>query len=179
MAENGSVLLSAWTTFYITTGSSSAALTGLMFVVITLVRRATSAQDGVAGLAAFSTPTVLHFGSALLVSLILTAPWHSLVPPAIILGLVGLYGVLYGMRVAYLTRRLTAYTADREDWIWYMVLPVLSYAALLAGAAFLVSSPERALFAIAGGVVLLVFIGLRNAWDVVTYLAVVRADDPE
>ena len=113
-------------------GSSAAALTGLMFVVITLVRgeERASAHDGIA---TFSTPTVMHFCAALFVSAILCAPWPSLVYVAVIVGLVGCYGILYLARVALRAKRLTKYTADLEDWMWYTVLPLLAYGALSRG----------------------------------------------
>src|ERR1700736_2928532 len=96
MTESASSVLAPWSNFYIMTGSAAGGLTGLMFVVITLLTGAehlpTIRRDG---LSTFSTPTVVHFGAALLVSAILSAPWHSLVPPAALLGIAGLYGVVY------------------------------------------------------------------------------------
>jgi hypothetical protein len=157
-------------------GSSAAALTGLMFVVISLItglERAEipSTQDGIA---TFSTPTVMHFAAALLLCAILLAPWGSLAHPAIVAALIGLAGVAYILRVMQRTVRLRVYRADVEDWIWYNILPFVAYGAIAAGAIALAAVPGRALFIIAGGIVLLLFIGIRNAWDVVTYLAVPR-----
>jgi len=159
------------------TGSSAAALTGLMFVVITLVTRMERAQRTHNGIATFSTPTVMHFGSALLISAILSAPWHSLVHAGTLLGLIGLYAVAYVVRVTLRTRRLTVYRADFEDWVWYTILPFVAYGAIFAGAIVLPAFPAKALFALAGGVVMLIFIGIRNAWDIVTFLAV-RYEEP-
>jgi|SRR5271166_2903414 len=170
MAESTSSILAAWSSFYIMTGSSAAGLTGLMFVVITLVtgvERLRSAKDGIG---TFSTPTVVHFGSALLASVILSAPWRSLIHPAALLGFGGLYGVVYVLRGMYRMKRMAVYRADLEDWVWYTILPLLAYGAILAGAIMLPAIPVNALFAIAGGVVLLIFVGIRNAWDIVTYI---------
>ncbi len=172
MAETASSILTAWSSFYFMTGSSAAALTGLMFVVISLVtgkERAAGADDGIA---AFSTPTVMHFAAALLVSTVLIAPWRSLIYAGVAAALIGLYGVVYILRVMYRTRRLTVYTADLEDWAWYTILPFVAYGAIAAGAIALVTVPVHALFILAGGVVLLIFIGIRNAWDIVTYIAI-------
>jgi len=58
------------------------------------------------GVATFSTATVVHFCVALLVSAILSAPWRSLVHAAALLGLTGLYGVVYVSRVMLRTQRL-------------------------------------------------------------------------
>lgn len=154
------------------TGSSAAALTGLMFVVITLLTgRERTTETAIAGIAAFSTPTVMHFASSLLVSAVLTAPWHSLVPAGAAVALIGLAGVGYILRVAHRTWRLTMYRADLEDWVWYSVLPFISYGGIAAGAIILAAVPARAFFLVAGGVLLLLFTGIRNAWDVVTYIA--------
>jgi hypothetical protein len=165
-------ILAAWGNFYVMAGSSAAALTGLMFVVISLVhgREGPRSQDGIS---TFSTPTVMHFSAALLVSAVLVAPWQRLLYPGITVALAGLYGLVYILRIALRTKRLSLYTADLEDWIWYIVLPFVAYGALFGGAiVFTAALPDKADFAIAGGVVLLIFIGIRNAWDVVTFLAI-------
>jgi hypothetical protein len=174
MAEPASSFLTAWSNFYVMTGSAAAGLTGLMFVVITLVTRAERAEDTHAGISAFSTPTVMHFAAALLISAVLIAPWRSLVHPGVVVALIGLYGVVYILRVMHRTRRLTLYTADLEDWTWYTILPFVAYGAISAGAIALAAAPVQALFILAGGVVLLIFISIRNAWDIVTYIAIVR-----
>src|SRR5271165_7204122 len=108
MAETVSSVLTPWSNFYVMTGSASAALTGLMFVVITLVT-GVRLQRNPEGLLTFSTPTVVHFGAALLVSAILSAPWHSLLHPAAVLGLAGLFGIAYVLRLMHRTRRLSVY----------------------------------------------------------------------
>ncbi len=171
MPESASSVLTDWASFYIMTGSSAAALTGLMFVVITLVAGVERSQQTPDGISAFSTPTVAHFCTAFLTSAILSAPWHSRVPPATLLGIVGLYGIAYVLRVTFLTRQLTTYVPDIEDWAWFNALPLIAYGAIFAGAIALLHLPTDGLFAIGGGVVLLILIGIRNAWDVVTFLA--------
>jgi hypothetical protein len=178
MTETASSVLTPWSSFYIMTGSAAASLTGLMFVVITLVTGTERLQKNPDGISTFSTPTVAHFGSALLVSAILSVPWRSLVHPATLLGLIGLFGVVYVLRLMYRTRRLTMYSADLEDWAWYTILPLLAYGAILAGAIVLPANPVVALFVLAAGVVLLIFIGIRNAWDIVTFIAIGGPDKP-
>src|SRR5262249_3010993 len=89
-------LLTTWQNFYVIIGSAAATLTGLTFVVITLtagVRMRTSSQSE--GVAAFSTPTVVHFSAALLIAAILSAPWQVLWNVSLLLGLCGLGWVTY------------------------------------------------------------------------------------
>ena len=173
MTESAAPLLASWSAFFATMCTSDAALIGLMFVVITLVsgmERKTPTRDG---LSAYSTPTVMHFCSALFVSAVLIAPWHSLIGADVTIGLAALYGVVYSLRVVALARRTSgSYVPDLEDWTWYTILPLVAYFAILGGAIALARSSAPALYAVAGGVLLLTFIGIRNAWDVVTYLAI-------
>jgi hypothetical protein len=167
--------LAAWNGFYVMLGSAAAALTGLMFVVITLVtdrKRGTSE----AGISTFSTPTVVHFSCALFTAASMTAPFPSFVPIAIVLGCAGAAGLVYQTRVAVLTSRLQAYRPDTEDIVWHLALPILAYAALVCGAIALPIAPSRALFAPAASAILFIFIGIHNAWDVVTFIAI---DDDE
>jgi hypothetical protein len=165
--------LAAWQNFYVIIGSSAAALTGLMFVVITLIAgvqaRVSSQSDGIA---AFSTPNVVHFCAALLVAAILSAPWQALWPAGLLLGLSGLGGVSYVIIVLRRVRRQTDYQPVLEDWLWHTLLPLVSYTALLVAAIVLPGDPTPALFVIAAGTVLLLFIGIHNAWDTVTYFVV-------
>jgi hypothetical protein len=177
MAYDASALLTAWSTFFAMTGTSAATLTGLMFVVVTLVSREQRQQSGDAG-ATFSTPTVVHFGAALLVSALLIAPWHSLWGPTILLGITGIYGTFHMVRATRKAKRLTSYSPDTEDWIWYSILPSVGYLTLLGGAIALPASPSAAMFVLAAAVVMLISIGIRNSWDVVTYITVGSGAEP-
>ncbi len=161
--------LTAWENFYVIIGGAAAALTGLMFVVITLVAGLRSRSTD--GVSAFSTPTVVHFAVALLIAALLSAPWTALAQIAVALGLVSIGGLIY---VGIVTRRLlrvAAYRPVLEDWLGHAIAPFVAYAALLVAAILLPSNATPALFLVAAVTVLLVFDGIHNAWDIVTYLA--------
>jgi len=68
-------------------------------------------------------------------------------------------------------RRQTDYEPVLEDWLWHIVFPLVSYTTLLVAAIVLPGYPAPALFVIAAATVLLLFIGIHNAWDNVTYIA--------
>ena len=59
-----------------------------------------------------------------------------------------------------------------EDWLWHIVFPFLAYGALLGAAIGLRRDATAALFAIGGTALLLLFVGIHNSWDTVTYIAV-------
>jgi hypothetical protein len=171
-------LLTPWANFYVMIGSSAAALTGLVFIVITLTTRTErpGARDGVP---TFTTPTVVHFCAALLIAAVVVAPWHTLTWPAVMVGLAGLAGTIYVARTILRGLRLGgAYEPDLEDWIWYTVLPLLAYCVLFLGGIALAVVPAPALFIVASSALLLIFIGIHNAWDLVTYLAIVVRNEP-
>ena len=167
--------LAGWETFYVIVGSSAAALTGLMFVVITLI--ADSERPRSARLvAAFGTPTVVHFCVALVIAAILTAPWRTLANVAVAVGMTGASGLVYTLMVMHRARRQTDYKPVLEDWLFHSVFPFVAYTAVVIAAVALRAYPERALFAVAAAVLALVLIGIHNAWDTVTYVAVTEPE---
>jgi hypothetical protein len=165
--------LAAWATFYVIVGTAAAVLTGLIFVVITLIVQ-TRLPVNTGGIAAYTTPTVVSFGVALFLAALLSAPWTTLIPPALVLGLCGLAGTLYSATVVQRQRRVEGYTPVLEDWVWYGASPLVAYLALVAAAPLLPVSPEPTLLLIGAAMALLLFNGIRNAWDIVTYIVVER-----
>jgi hypothetical protein len=159
-----------WENFYVIIGSSAAALTGLQFVVITLGAERKALGDG-AVTRAFATPTVVHFCAVLLVSAILSAPWPVVSGAAVSLGGCGVAGMIYVVIVIFTTRRQTDYRPVLEDWLFHAVFPLIAYSALLVAAATLLTYFTPSLFAIASASLLLLFAGIHNAWDAVTYIA--------
>lgn len=175
---DASAAFAAWQNFYIIVGSSAGALTGLQFVVMALVaevRPLSTAHE----VNTFGTPNVVHFGATLLVSAILAAPWQRLGSAGVALGSCGALGCAYGLIVFQRARRTTTYRPDFEDWLWFVLLPLIAYVDLLIAALVLQRSPGPALFAISGAALVLLFVGIRNAWDSVTYIALNRREDAQ
>jgi hypothetical protein len=166
--------LAGWTNFYVIVGSSAGALIGLQFVVMALVsempRTPGQAQAG----HAFATPTIVHFGTVLLLSAALSAPWHGIGAAAVFWGLLALGGVAYALIVARRLRVQTAYQPVFEDWLFHALLPFAAYATLASSACVVRAFPTEALFGVAAAALLLLFIGIHNAWDAVTYHVFVK-----
>jgi hypothetical protein len=123
--------LNGWENFYVIVGSAAGALIGLQFVVVTLIADKPALRTVEAG-AAFATPTIVHFGVVLLLSALVSVPWHGIGTVSIVWGLVGLIGIVYAVVVA-------------------------------------LSHTREALFGVAAATLLLLFIGIHNAWDGVVY----------
>jgi hypothetical protein len=162
-------LLSGWTNFYVIVGSSAGALTGLQFVVMTLMAES-ELPSNMRDVRAFGTPTVIHFCTALLVSAIMAAPWHVLPGVGFCLVACGMAGLAYAISIIGHARK-ASYTPDTGDWIWYAVLPLAAHLVLLAAAMSLWWNSLISLFVIAAVTLLFLFLGIHNAWDTVTYIA--------
>ena len=163
--------LAAWESFYVIIGSSAAALTGLQFVVMALIADS-DRQRSMREVDAFGTPTIVHFCVTLIISGILSAPWPGLRGPRLTLLSCGLFGVIYVLRVFSRARHVTGYQPVFEDWLFHVILPGISYAVLLGSAIVLVGRTTLALFLTGTTSLLLIMIGIHNAWDTVTYIAV-------
>jgi len=160
--------LAEWESFYVIVGGGAAALIGLQFVVLTLIAEKPMLGAPEAG-AAFATPTIVHFSSVLLLAAFIRMPWHTIAPAAGLWGLAGLAGAVYVLFVARRMRVQTAYSPELEDWLFHLVLPFAAYAALAISAWAASSHMREALFGVGGAAVALLFIGIHNAWDAVSY----------
>jgi len=170
-------LLANWQNFYVIVGSSAGALTGLQFVVLTLIAQS-RATASLREIRAFGTPTVVHFCTALLISALVTAPWPSLTAFAVSLGVCGLIGVPYAIGIFWHARKAT-YNPDFGDWIWYATLPLIAEIILVAAALWLWWNHGWALYLVAADALLFLLLGIHNSWDTVTYIIIQNTDRPK
>jgi len=87
---------------------------------------------------------------------------------------------VYAVLVARRLRVQNIYQPVFEDWLFHVLLPFAAYA-ILAGSAFVAHSHSRpAQFFVGASTLLLLFVGIHNAWDAVTYhVFVKRAEHQE
>jgi hypothetical protein len=169
-------LLADWGNFYVITGSSAAALTGLTFVVIALV--ANTGRVYIAALRAFVTPTIVHFCTVLALAAFLSVPHQSLISLSLGFGVAGVAGLIYGAVIAASMRRsVGTYIPVREDWLWHAILPTVVYG-LLLGMAFLIRrATDEGLYGVAAISMFLLYIGIHNAWDVAVSVSLRKQQD--
>jgi hypothetical protein len=160
--------LTGWENFYVIVGSSAGALIGLQFVVITLIAERPGLRMAEAS-AAFATPSVVHFGVVLFLSALVSVPWNGIGIVKVLWGFVGIGGLVYTIIVARRMRAQTVYQPVIEDWIFHILLPLMAYT-VLAVSAFMASAyTSEILFGVGAAALLLLLIGIHNAWDAVTY----------
>ena len=169
-------LLRGWESYYVIVGSSAGALTGLQFVVMSLITEAGVARGSGQTLSAFASPNIVHFSLALLVSALFSAPWTGLGPPGVAVALVGAGGLIYSIHVLRLAMRQRDYKPVLEDWVWHCGLPILAYAGMVHAGFRLIRAHEvDTLYVVAAATLILVFVGIHNAWDTVTYVIAQRS----
>jgi hypothetical protein len=165
--------IDGWENFYVIIGSSAAALTGLMFVVITLTAEMrTGQEDSGSAMDAFGSPTVLHFCFVLLVAAIVSTPRHTVTSLALSLFIPGLAGLVYTIVVVARMRRQTAYVPVMEDWIWHCVLPIAAYVSITVSTVVFWYRPGVMLYVVGASALLLLYVGIHNAWDAATWMAI-------
>ena len=171
--------IAGWESFYVILGSSAAALTGLMFVVIALAGdRKERVHASVATVRAFGTPIVVHFGAVLLIAALLTAPIHTRTTLSLALAACAVAGLVFVRWVSIQARKQQEYQPVDEDWEWHVLLPAVAYGALLLSAVGLWWRPVVALTLVGAASLFLLYIGIRNAWDSAVYISVGQSRTP-
>jgi hypothetical protein len=165
--------LKEWENFYVIVGSAAGALIGLQFVVMTLIAERPPARAAEAG-AAFATPTIVHFTVALLVSALVSAPWQSVTAFTVVCAAVGIGGVIYLWSVLRSMKVQTAYKPEFEDWLFHSLLPLVGYALFIVSAFIASAHLRAALFSFAAAALVLLLVGIHNAWDAVSYHVLVQ-----
>jgi len=156
--------LADWRDFYVMIGTASGALVGATFIVATLT---SSVKERGLGLRGFITPTTVHLGSVLVGSAILCVPTLTRESLALLLGAGGAAGVIYGFVVATRIWHMNLDLADRSA---YVVLPIVAYGSIAGAAGIMQLSADATLDILGVALVALLVIGMRNAWDMTTFM---------
>ena len=85
----------------------------------------------------------------------------------------------YAVVVARCMRAQTVYQPEFEDWLFHVLLPMAAYVTLAVSAIETRSYLREALFGVAAAALLLLFIGIHNAWDAVTYHVFVKKQETQ
>jgi len=159
-----------WQTFYTLTGSAAATLLALMFVVISLGMASLGPNMSGEGVRAFVTPTVVYFAAVLMLAALMIMPVMTPLLLGGLLGLGGLGGIGYivVIRVDGIWRRSKL---PWDDWYWHVALPVVVDGLLIAAGLCLWLGWSPGMICAALADLLLLMIGIRNAWDLAIWMA--------
>jgi len=161
--------LEAWHDFYVLVGTAGVTLTGLLFVVMTL-RPRVAAEDRPTGVRAFITPNIVYFTTALVVSTVFLVP----ALPVMLIGAFLSVGSAASLGYLAYTRAHQRWRQSKLpllDWIWFVGMPISAFVVLLiSGIGFLLQA-SLAMHGVAVALILLLVIGIRNAWDLVIWIS--------
>jgi hypothetical protein len=164
------MMFRGWENFYALIGSAAGALIGIMFLVATLTAGRDPTQVS-RGARVYITPIVFHFAAVLVVSVVAEIPNLSIVAADIVLGMVAAAGFLYA---AVTTVRIFSPGwrdgPDMWDKCFYGLFPVLTYLTLVGTTGFVWFAIEASVYAVGASMLVLLLIGITNAWDMATTL---------
>lgn len=163
-------MILGWSNFYFLVGSASAGLIGLLFVVVTLTAGRDRAS-ALRGATLYITPTLVHFALVFTISAVTMAPDLGVRAAAVAIGFVALAGLACATRSALGIRRPTGGAAHWSDFWLYGGAPVALYLAIAAAAAGVWAGAAWAHATLAALLLTLLLLGVRNAWDTITWIA--------
>ena len=155
--------LHEWHEFYILLGTAGATLLALLFVAVSLGTGFLSSKDQ-QGTRTFMSPVVIHFTSVFFLSAVCLVPSHGPVFFAVLIAGTAVVGVVVSIVISVWVVR-TEMTQYLPDYLAYGLLPVGAYLALLVASIMIYLGRDYALEVLAGGLLLLAIVNVRNAWD--------------
>lgn len=163
-----------WRDFYVMIGTAAGVIVGATFVVATLAGNMEKREIGLKG---FITPNAVHLGVVLVGSAILAAPNIPSLFFDAVFGLGGLAGFIYCLVVL---KRIWGMPLDLPDKSFYIALPALSYAGFAVAAwwDWRYGDGDIPLRILACAFVTLLIVGMRNSWDMATFM-LLRGADPK
>jgi hypothetical protein len=167
-------LLHVWRDFFIVAATAGASLIGAMFVVIS-IGVGFLTRERLPGTHAYITSTLVHLGAVVLASLWTMVPPVEWVSFGIVMIVGGAVAFLY---VATMTMAVHRFSFDWTDYVWYAIIPLIGYAALVGAGVLSIVADIHAVEVLAAAVVLLLICGVRNAWDMILVI-VLRPQRPK
>ena len=162
-------MFAAWQTFYQLTGAAAAQLIGLLFIVATL-NRGQPQPGSEQGMRRFTSPTVVYLALVLVTSALALTPATDTGPACTVMALCALAGLVYAGWIGVQIGRQTEHTHWTDVWFYAAAPAAMTLLLVLATAATCLGMAHAAC---ALGLVLLglLLLAIRNAWDLITWLA--------
>jgi len=155
--------LEKWHDFYILVGTAGATLVALLFVAVSLGTGVLT-EGRSSATRAFFSPVVIHFAAVFVISAVALVPAHHAEFFAVLIGFCAAVGFFVSAVTSYqlLRNRWTDYL---QDHLGYGLLPLAGYVALIVAASLIYIRHASSLDVLAGALLVLLIINIRNAWD--------------
>jgi hypothetical protein len=173
-------MFQGWESFYVILGTAAGGLIGLLFVVVTL-GNSRDRERTLRAVSIYMTPTAVNFGLVLATSAVALAPLRTVMATALVLGAGALTATSNAVWACFAIRAGGPGSAAPHwsDFWLYGVTPLVLCLALVGSDVALLVHAGWASTSIAFLMLGLLLIGIRNAWDLVTWMSAQRnAADP-
>jgi len=165
-------MFEGWDNFFVLLGTAAAGLIGLLFVVVTLTTGLDRSRALRAG-GIYMTPIAVHFGTVLSISACTLAPRLTAPQLAVLIAVFAVLGFSAAMRTCFGIVDFHK-SADPPHWsdFWgYGAAPASAYLLLEATAAGIWRGGNWAPYLLAAVLLALLLVAIRNAWDLLTWMA--------
>ncbi len=169
-------MFAGWNNYFFMVGSSGGGLIGLLFVVVSLTA-GTERSRAVYGAKIYFTPTAVHFAVVLTISAAAIAPGLPVPVTAALFGLIALVGLFHAARACVSIGSRRAASAHWSDFWMYGAWPAVVYVGLAAASIAVAARLTWAVHSLAALLLILLLTAIRNAWDLVTWMAPKRPSD--
>jgi len=163
-------MFQGWDGFYTLTGTCSGALISLLFVVVTLTSG--RGEGSSRGTNVYMTPIVFHFAVVIAVSATALAPRLPAPLAELAVAACAAVGALHMLVLCLQFGRKDFPAPPHWSDFWcYLALPGGIYLALGGTVAAMLVNPGPAVYALGLVLLSLMLVSVRNAWDLVTWMA--------
>jgi hypothetical protein len=168
-------MLEAWHDFFVLLGTAAAALAALLFVAAS-IGAGYMRYGGDSPTHTFISPVLLHYSYVLFASLVALVPIHS---EGSFAGIIGISAALaLGYAVHILLRVWRSAHSDMDDRLAYGAGPPIAYVLALVAAVGIFAHLAFGLPLLAGALIFLLLVNIRNTWDLTIFFSQRRrADD--
>jgi hypothetical protein len=166
--------LHAWHEFYLLVGTAAATVLALLFVAVSLGAGHLTSQNQ-APTRTFMSPVVIHFTSVFFIAAVCLIPSHGPVFFSALIAVTAVLGIAVStvISVQVIRKEWTQYV---PDYLAYGLLPVAAYLALLIAGIMVYAETKYAPEVLAGALLGLTIVNIRNAWDLTLSMVRHHAD---
>jgi len=162
--------LTDWHNFYSLIGGAAATLVALMFVAASIGAGVFKGERQI-GVRSFLSPTVVHFSAILVICLLGIVPTATWLSVGALEADAGAIGLVYSFLIWHrMIRHDIIGRIDLADRLWYLILPTAAYLMVIAAGISLWQQHQAGLDVLAIALILLLLIGIRNAWDMTIWI---------
>jgi hypothetical protein len=161
-------MLEGWHEFYALLGTAAAALVALLFVAASIGAGYFS-PERTSPTRTFTSPIVFHYTYVLFLSLVSLIPASPDTLLAAIIAVSSAAALVYSSFI--FVRVMRSSTIDFDDRLGYGAGPLAAYAATFAASLFIFERSTIGPPLLAGGLILLLLVNIRNAWDLMVFFA--------